>query len=263
MLTAAAWRVVDEADVVGAASLDDPLPRALSAAGVSVVAMPDSTAADLLARAAGAKVVWLCAEDGDEDLTRALAEVVVRRSETGAAGPEVEVLAGSFDPVGARLLDAVEVMDVLRRECPWDREQTHESLLPYLVEETYEVVEAVEAGPPEHLREELGDLLLQVLFHARIAADADDGFTVDDVAEGLVDKLVRRHPHVFAGAEVTGAAGVQASWEAIKRAERSRPSDGDATPLGVRAMRQRARHAMLAVRAAQARAATPDIESRR
>ena len=102
----------------------------------------------------------------------------------------------------SRLLDAVAVMDRLRSPggCPWDAEQTHASLLRYLIEECYELVEAVELGDPAAIREELGDVLLQVLFHARIAAEtpADDGgFTIDDVAGDLVDKLVRRHPHVF------------------------------------------------------------------
>ena len=110
------------------------------------------------------------------------------------------MLHGSYDLPGARLLDLVEVMDRLRRECPWDREQTHQSLLHYLVEEAYETLEAIETGDTDHLREELGDLLLQVMFHARIAAEHPrrGGFTIDDVAAGIVDKLVQRHPHVFA-----------------------------------------------------------------
>lgn len=200
-------------------------------------ARPGCTASDLLELAADRTVVWLCSPDGDEELTTALAEVVVRRSETAGPGPEVEIVIGSFDPIGARLVDAVAVMDTLRRQCPWDREQTHESLLPYLVEETYEVVEAVESGAREHLREELGDLLLQVLFHARIAAEgAPGGFTIDDVAGALVDKLVRRHPHVFDGAEVDGVAGVEASWETIKRAEKARASAMDGIPMGLPAL---------------------------
>lgn len=239
-LTPGAWRAIADADVVAAADTQQPLVSALADAGVVVESLAGATAGDLLARAADRAVVWLSAEDGDSELTQALAEVVVRRSETAQSGPEVEVVVGSFDPPGARLLDAVDVMDVLRRECPWDREQTHESLLPYLVEETYEVVEAVEGDSPEDLREELGDLLLQVLFHARLAAEASPaGFTIDDVAGDLVEKLVRRHPHVFNDSQVAGVADVvdvAASWETIKRSEKSRSSAMEGIPMGLPAL---------------------------
>ena len=145
----------------------------------------------------------------------------------GADGVEVEVLHASYDVPGARLLDLVTVMDRLRRECPWDREQTHRSLAPYLLEETHETLEALDTLDPDgpdytHLREELGDLLLQVYFHARVASESPDGFTIDDVAAGIVDKLVRRHPHVFGEVEVSGAGEVLANWDAIKRGERGR-----------------------------------------
>ena len=101
---------------------------------------------------------------------------------------------------GERLLDLVAVMDRLRSPggCPWDARQTHESLVEYLIEEAYETVEAIEEGDESSLREELGDLLLQVVFHARIAAEAgSDGFDIDDVADGIITKLIARHPHVF------------------------------------------------------------------
>src|SRR3954453_23894186 len=112
-------------------------------------------------------------------------------------------------------------MDRLREECPWDREQTHRSLAAYLLEETDEVLEAIESGDREHLREELGDLLLQVCFHARIASeDGDAGFDVDDVVRGITDKLVYRHPHVFAGLEVADADEVDRNWETLKAAEK-------------------------------------------
>ncbi len=236
-LTPAAWRAVQEADIVAVADADEPLPLALRSVGVDLQILPDTSASDLLAMATDNSVVWVGSEDGDEELMKALAEVVVRRSETAETGPEVEIVVGSFDAVGARLLDAVAVMDTLRSQCPWDREQTHESLLPYLVEETYEVVEAVEGGEPAHLQEELGDLLLQVLFHARMAAEAaTEGFTIDDVAAGLVAKLVRRHPHVFAGAQVDDAADVESSWETIKRAEKARTSAMDGIPLALPAL---------------------------
>jgi XTP/dITP diphosphohydrolase len=138
---------------------------------------------------------------------------------------------------GSRLLDLVEVMDRLRTECPWDREQTHRSLAPYLLEETYETLEAIESGDPEHLREELGDLLLQVVFHARVAAEAGaDGFTVDDVAAGIVDKLVHRHPHVFAGLEVADADEVDANWERLKAVEKGRSSVLEGIPTALPAL---------------------------
>jgi XTP/dITP diphosphohydrolase len=125
----------------------------------------------------------------------------------------------------SRLLELVAVMDRLRHECPWDREQTHRSLARYLLEETYETLEAIEAGDPAHLREELGDLLLQVCFHARIASERgpeDGGFDLEDVAGGIVDKLVHRHPHVFAGLEVADADEVDRNWERLKAAEKQR-----------------------------------------
>ncbi|MGH3355756.1 MAG: MazG family protein [Nocardioidaceae bacterium] len=140
-------------------------------------------------------------------------------------------MAGSYDLPGSRLLDLVEVMDRLRDECPWDREQTHRSLVRYLVEESYETLEAIESGDRDHLREELGDLLLQVMFHSRIAAeDTDDPWTVDDVAADIVEKLVRRHPHVFADTHVSGVHDVEADWETIKMAEKGRTSTLDGIP---------------------------------
>jgi XTP/dITP diphosphohydrolase len=124
---------------------------------------------------------------------------------------------------GAALLRLVEVMDTLRVSCPWDARQTHLSLAPHLLEECYEALEALEGGDEAALCDELGDVLLQVVFQARIAAERVDGtgFTIDDVAEGIVDKLVRRHPHVFAGVQVSGPEEVKQNWDAIKAAERA------------------------------------------
>jgi len=140
------------------------------------------------------------------------------------------------EPAGAALLDAAAVMDRLRSPggCPWDAEQTHESLLQYLVEECYELYQAIEDGDRDAVREELGDVLLQVLFHARIAAeDPTRPFTVDDVAGDLVAKLVGRHPHVFAGSErIDTAERQQHRWEELKRAEKQRESSVDGVPLG-------------------------------
>ncbi len=121
----------------------------------------------------------------------------------------------------------IEVMRALRRGCPWDAEQTHESLVPYLVEETLEVVEAIEDGTDTALVEELGDLLLQVVFHAEIAAE-QGRFDIDDVARGIADKLVARHPHVFASEPVPD--DLLASWEQRKRAEKGRSSALDGIP---------------------------------
>jgi XTP/dITP diphosphohydrolase len=137
---------------------------------------------------------------------------------------------------GRRLLDLVEVMDRLRAECPWDREQTHRSLATYLLEETYEVLEALDTGDRDHLREELGDLLLQVYFHARIAEEEDGGFDIDDVAGGIADKLVYRHPHVFAGLEVADAEEVDRNWERLKAAEKQRASVLDGIPAALPAL---------------------------
>jgi XTP/dITP diphosphohydrolase len=127
---------------------------------------------------------------------------------------------------GARLLDLVVVMDRLRTGCPWDARQTHESLAPYLLEETYEAIDALDSGDPGAFREELGDVLLQVVFHARVAAERADGtgYSIDDVADGIIQKLTRRHPHVFGDVTVSGAEEVKANWDAIKAAERQAAS---------------------------------------
>jgi tetrapyrrole methylase family protein/MazG family protein len=128
------------------------------------------------------------------------------------------------DPVAA-LERLVQVMHRLRSPggCPWDREQTHESLRPYLIEEAYEVLEAIEIGDDRELCEELGDVLLQVVFHAELARERG-AFDIDDVARAIVDKLVRRHPHVFADVEVTDANDVARNWARIKAEERQEKS---------------------------------------
>jgi XTP/dITP diphosphohydrolase len=122
----------------------------------------------------------------------------------------------------------ITVMDTLRAECPWDRVQTHRSLVPYLVEETCETVEAIEAGDPEHLREELGDLLLQTVFHAKVASEAVDGFDIDDVAAGIADKLIARHPHVFTAADPP--EDLHGVWEQRKAVEKRRTSALEGIP---------------------------------
>jgi XTP/dITP diphosphohydrolase len=130
---------------------------------------------------------------------------------------------------GERLLELVQVMDTLRRKCPWDARQTHESLTPCLLEETYEAVDALTAGDQAAVREELGDVLLQVVFHARVAQERTDGtgYTIDDVADGIISKLTRRHPHVFGDVSVSGADDVKRNWDAIKAAERAAAGSGE------------------------------------
>lgn len=157
------------------------------------------------------------------------------------------------------LLDLVALMDRLRSPggCPWDAEQTHDSLLKYLLEEAYETVEAVESGDRAHMREELGDLLLQVMFHARIATEhPTDPFGIDDVAAGIVTKLIRRHPHVFApgASSAVSSADLEASWEALKAAEKGRASAMDGVPLAQPAL---ALAAKLISRAGRAGIAAP------
>src|SRR5690349_21876572 len=128
---------------------------------------------------------------------------------------------------------AVAVMDRLRSPggCPWDASQTHQSLARYLIEETYETIEAIETDNMALLREELGDLLLQVLFHARLTQELPPGeaFGIDEVATDLVAKLVRRHPHVFAGADAGDAEQLNETWERHKIAEKGRTSDRKST----------------------------------
>ncbi|MBI4666218.1 MAG: nucleoside triphosphate pyrophosphohydrolase [Nitrospinae bacterium] len=131
-----------------------------------------------------------------------------------------------------------EIMARLRGEggCPWDREQTHESLKPYMVEEAYEVIEAIDTGDREHLKEELGDLILQVVFHAQLAGERGE-FNIDDVLEGISEKLIRRHPHVFGESLADTAEKVMTQWQEIKKAEKGRASIMDgAAPAGMPAL---------------------------
>ena len=143
---------------------------------------------------------------------------------------------------GEGLLDLVRVMARLRGPggCPWDAEQTHASLARHLLEETHEVLEAIDAGDPELLRDELGDVLLQVVFHAQMAAD-DGAFDVDDVADAIVRKLIRRHPHVFGDVDVTGADEVLVNWERIKEAERGERAVEDDIPQTLPALARAAK----------------------
>jgi tetrapyrrole methylase family protein / MazG family protein len=132
-----------------------------------------------------------------------------------------------------------EVVERLRAPggCPWDREQTHRSLRPYLLEETYEVLEAIDSAGSATLREELGDLLLQVLMHSAIAMEEEGGFDIGDVADEVRAKMIHRHPHVFGDVEVDGPAGVVVNWEKLKKAEkRERLSLLDGVPAAMPAL---------------------------
>jgi XTP/dITP diphosphohydrolase len=142
-------------------------------------------------------------------------------------------------PSGDPLLELIAVMDRLRSPggCPWDAEQTHQSLVSYLTEEAHEAVEAIETGDRSAMREELGDVLLQVMFHSRIAQeDQNDPWSIDDVAAGISAKLISRHPHVFGDETVDSAAHVESVWLARKTAEKSRESVLDGIPTGLPAL---------------------------
>jgi tetrapyrrole methylase family protein/MazG family protein len=150
--------------------------------------------------------------------------------------------AGGAAAAGEEMARLAALMDTLREQCPWDRAQTHASLMPHLVEECYEVLDALSAvaagddgGAPAHLEEELGDLLFQIVFHARLA-DEEGQFDLAGVAQTVHDKLVHRHPHVFAGADAEDADQVLSNWEAIKKAEKGRASVTEGIPTGLPAL---------------------------
>jgi XTP/dITP diphosphohydrolase len=226
LLSADGWDAVRNHPVLAAGP--GPLADAVRAAGGSVTevgAEPAVALTRLREPVEGGTVVWLAG--AADPVTAGLAGELGNGGANNGGFGEVEVLYGSWDPPGARLLDVASVMDRLRSPggCPWDAEQTHESLRQYLLEEAYEAYDALLDDDLEALREELGDVLLQVAFHARIASeDPDHGFDIDDVAGDLVAKLVRRHPHVFADRAVSGSDEVVANWEEIKKTEKQRTS---------------------------------------
>jgi XTP/dITP diphosphohydrolase len=208
LLGPAGWRAVSAGRPLAAVPGAAPAAAALRAEGLAVADVADLAAAAAL--------------PGD------VVCLVPAGEETGAA----PVVAGAPEPAGTRLLDVVTVMDRLRSPggCPWDAEQTHASLRGYLLEEAHEAYDAIVDDDPVAMREELGDVLLQVVFHARVAAEAEPArrFDVDDVAGDLVDKLVRRHPHVFGDAGPRDVQQVEAGWDEIKKAEKQRrsPTEG-------------------------------------
>jgi len=229
LLTAAAWDLVRAWPVHTAA--DSEQAAALRSAGATVTVVEPDPELLVAALASHGTVVWLAGAAGDEDFARRLGLRLAREP----ALAELELCYGSWDPPGARLLDAVAVMDRLASPGgdPWKRQQTHESLAPYLLEESYEAYDAIVSQDLAALREELGDVLLQVVLHARLAEDLpeDERWTVDDVAGGLVDKMVRRNPHVFAGEAVDGVQAIIDNWERIKKEEKARQSVLDGIAL--------------------------------
>ncbi|MET8294868.1 nucleoside triphosphate pyrophosphohydrolase [Streptomyces sp. NPDC005180] len=234
LLSWPAWQALHAADRVLCADPGHPQLPYLREAGVEVAQEVPDAAALVDACAGGRTIVVIPSGEGDQRLTDGLARLA---GSGRVAMPDLELLPGSYDLPGARLLDLVQVMDRVRRECPWTSRQTHEGLVKYAIEEAYELVEAIEDGDRDALREELGDVLLQVVFHARIAEEGGEGedaepFSVDDVAGDLVDKLVRRHPHVFGDATAESPEDVSAHWQATKAVEKQRESVTDGIPLG-------------------------------
>ncbi|MFJ4772552.1 nucleoside triphosphate pyrophosphohydrolase [Streptomyces uncialis] len=230
LLSWPAWRTLHDADRVVCADPDHPQLPYLREAGVTVeIAAPD--AHELVdATRGGRTVAVLALGEGESRLTDGLS----RLAGSGRVRmPDLELLPGSYDLPGARLLDLVQVLDRIRAECPWSSRQTHEDLVKYAIEESYELVEAIEDGDRDELREELGDVLLQVIFHARIAEEDEEApFSVDDVAAGIVTKLINRHPHVFGDAVARTPEDVRAQWLRVKAEEKDRDSVTDGVPLG-------------------------------
>jgi len=229
LLTAAAWDAVRAYPVF--ASADSEQAAVLRQSGVPVTVIepdPERVLAELGDHGA---VVWLAGPAGDQDFARQLGLRLTRQPDLA----ELELMYGSWDPPGARLLDAVAVIDRLVSPGgdPWKRAQNHRTLAPYMLEEAYEAYDAIVAEDMASLREELGDVLLQIVLHARLAEELPDGsaWGIDDVAGELVEKMVRRNPHVFAGAEVADIEEITDNWERIKKAEKSRDSILDGIAL--------------------------------
>jgi XTP/dITP diphosphohydrolase len=241
LLSADAWFALQSGPAYlseTAAAHSDPLTKA----GVAVHPIdpglgPRAVAQTLIdsARELGTATV-VVGPERDQALIGAVEDLLAGASDRIA----FEVLDGSWDLPGAHLLDVVATMDRLRSPggCPWDAEQDHATLAPYLLEEAYEAFQMIEDSDLRGLRDELGDVLLQVAFHARLAEELSDEerWSIDDVADGLVNKLVRRHPHVFADVDVSGAGEVNANWETIKAAERGGKSPLASVPMSAAAL---------------------------
>ncbi|WP_037677101.1 nucleoside triphosphate pyrophosphohydrolase [Streptomyces griseus] len=251
LLSWPAWQALHAADQVLCGDGAHPQLPYLREAGITVdEAIP--TSEDLVDACAGGRTVVVVATgEGEPTLTDGLA----RLAGSGRVHmPELELLPASYDLPGARLLDLVQVMDRIRAECPWSSQQTHKGLAKYGIEEAYELVEAIEDGDRDELREELGDVLLQVVFHSRIAEeDPDTPFSIDDVAGTIVAKLIHRHPHVFGDETASTPEEVKEHWLRTKAVEKQRTSVTEGVPLGQPGL------ALAAKLASRARTAALDV----
>lgn len=264
LLSAQAWQALLDAEVVYALTPVHPQIPYLRDAQIPVVALDtvgeqgltvQAVAAQLLKHARRGEVAFLADEQMQPVLAQELASLLAGQGQNAseaADAVELEVVCASWDLPGAKVLDVVAVMDRLRSPggCSWDAQQTHQSLVTYLVEETYEVIEAIENGSREDLREELGDLLLQVFFHARLEEeDPQQPWSIDEVSQAIAQKLRRRHPHVFADpatsaqaqahaqvmaqADPSTAEGLhqyESTWQQMKIEEKARDSVLDGVP---------------------------------
>ncbi len=254
LLTRTAWRALEAAEAVGYDADAAGHAGALREAGLPVRELPEpSEDGQRRPDAVGqGRLAWLCAS-------------AARAAELASAGPrrDVEVVSAPVAPTGAHLLDLVAVIDRLRSPggCPWDAQQTHASLAGYVVEEAYELGEAIASGDRGEIADELGDVLLQVVFHARLAADDPAGpFDIDDVADRIVAKLRRRHPHVFADADATTPEQVEANWDLIKAAEKpERVGPLDGIPRGLPPLERAAKATTRLSRAGRTRELTDAI----
>ncbi|MGW1751472.1 nucleoside triphosphate pyrophosphohydrolase [Streptomyces sp. NPDC002092] len=230
LLSWPAWQALHAADRVLCSDGAHPQLPYLREAGIPVDEAAPAAEELVDGCAGGRTVVVVATGEGEPALTDGLA----RLAGSGRTQmPDLELLPASYDLPGARLLDLVQVMDRIRAECPWSSQQTHKGLAKYGIEEAYELVEAIEEGDREELREELGDVLLQVVFHARIAEeDPDAPFSVDDVAAGIVAKLIHRHPHVFGDETAATPEEVKEHWLRTKAVEKQRTSVTEGIPLG-------------------------------
>ncbi|GHA15736.1 nucleoside triphosphate pyrophosphohydrolase [Streptomyces tauricus] len=256
LLSWPAWQALHGADRVLCADGAHPQLPYLREAGIQVEEAAPGAQELVDACAGGHTVTVVATGEGEPRLTDGLS----RLAGTGRVRmPDLELLPASYDLPGARLLDLVQVMDRIRLECPWSSQQTHKGLAKYGIEEAYELVEAIEEGDRHELREELGDVLLQVVFHSRIAEegspeDGSEPFSIDDVAAGIVTKLIHRHPHVFGDESASTPEEVKEHWLRTKAEEKQRTSVTEGVPLGQPAL---ALAAKLASRARTAGLDTP------